>query len=252
MIVLAQISDLHFNGSARNAERVTRVMDYLNGLPQPVDALLVTGDIADHGLPAEYAEARKFFEASRHPVLLCPGNHDERKAYREGLLDEEPDCTPINEAHLIGGALFAMCDSSIPERADGLLADETLEWLEDLLSDTPDEVPVFVCFHHPPVEVHNDMIDGIRQFGEQRLAALARRYPQVVAFLCGHAHTAAASTFAGRPILVAPGVASTLLLPWESDSDISLDLPPALAFHVLDDAGRLTTHYRVVPEPDSL
>lgn len=249
MIVLAQISDLHFNGTARNSERVARVMDYLNGFPQPVDALLVTGDIADRGLVSEYTEARKFFEGVSSPVLLLPGNHDERKAYREALLDEEPDCAPINEAHLIGGVLFAMLDSSIPERADGLLADETLEWLEDLLSDTRDDVPVFVCFHHPPVEVHNDMIDGIRQFGEQRLAEIAARYPQVVAFLCGHAHTAGASTFAGRPLLIAPGVASTLLLPWESEQDISLELPPAFALHILDDSGRLTTHYRSLPMP---
>lgn len=248
MIVLAQISDLHLDGSPRNSERAARVMDYLNGLPQPVDALLVTGDIADHGQPAEYAEARKFFEASRYPVLICPGNHDERKAYREVLLDEEPDCAPINEAHEIGGALFAMCDSSIPERNDGLLADDTLEWLEELLTATPADKPIFVCFHHPPVELYNDFVDGIRQFGEQRLAELARRFPQIVAFLCGHAHTAAASTFADRPILVAPGVTSTLLLPWESDSDIDMEAPPALAFHIFDEATRrLTTHYRVLP-----
>ena len=57
----------------------------------------------------------------------------------------------------------------------------------------------------------------------------------------------AASTFAGLPLLVAPGVVSTLRLPWEGRGDIDEDLPPAVAFHVLDDHGRLTTHYRLVP-----
>ncbi|MET0492684.1 MAG: hypothetical protein ABW000_06080 [Actinoplanes sp.] len=38
-----------------------------------------------------------------------------------------------------------------------------------------------------------------------RLAALIAAHPQVAAVLTGHAHTAAASTFAERPLLVAPG-----------------------------------------------
>jgi hypothetical protein len=28
---------------------------------------------------------------------------------------------------------------------------------------------------------------------------------------------------------------------------VNLDTPPAIAFHVLGDDGRLTTHFRVVP-----
>jgi 3',5'-cyclic-AMP phosphodiesterase len=73
------------------------------------------------------------------------------------------------------------------------------------------------------------------------------RHPRVVAVLCGHAHTAAASTFAGRPLLVAPGVVSTLRLPWENADTMDRTMPPALAFHILDEAGRLTTHYRMLP-----
>ena len=67
-----------------------------------------------------------------------------------------------------------------------------------------------------------------------------------VAVLCGHAHTAAATTFAGRPCHVAPGVVSTLRLPAEHAGDLDYHLPPAVALHVLD-GDRLTTHYRVVP-----
>ena len=48
-VLLAQISDLHLDGSERATRRAGRVMDYLRALPHPVDAVLVTGDIADHG-----------------------------------------------------------------------------------------------------------------------------------------------------------------------------------------------------------
>jgi 3',5'-cyclic AMP phosphodiesterase CpdA len=246
MIVLAHVSDTHLDCSDRRAERATRVMSYLNDLPRPVDAIVVTGDIADHGLPAEYEEARKIL-SSPHRVLTCPGNHDVRRAYREVLLDVPGGDEPVNDSHRVAGAVIALCDSSIPGRADGLLADETIAWLDAVLADAPNDAPAFIGFHHPPAILHSPFIDAIRQHGADRLAGLVARHPQVVALLCGHAHTPAATTFAGRPLLVAPGVVSTLRLPWEHGEGLDYDLPPAIAFHILDDDRRLTTHYRVVP-----
>jgi len=245
VLVIAHVSDVHFDGSERNAERSRRVLEHIATLRQPVDVVLVTGDIADHGRAAEYEEAAKVLTAPA-PLLLCPGNHDIRGPYREVLLHQPNGDGPINAAHRVGGAVFAMCDSSIPGRDDGLLDDETFAWLEGVVADAGDD-PVLICFHHPPVLLHSPFLDSIRQRGEDRLADLIRRSPQVVGVLCGHAHTAAATTFAGKPLLVAPGVASTLRLPWETETVIDYSFPPAYAFHILDDERRLTTHYRVVP-----
>jgi Icc protein len=250
MIVFAHLSDTHLDGTPRSTGRTTAVMDYLNELPCDLDAVLVTGDIADHGLIAEYEQARTLL-GSRHRVLACPGNHDARTAFRQVLLGEPPGDGPVNQVHRTDAGVFALCDSSIPGRDDGHLADETLTWLETVLDGTPQDLPVFIAFHHPPVELHSPPLDAIRQFGEHRLAGLVERHPNVAALLCGHAHTPAATTFAGRPLLVASGVVSTLIMPWERPAgagDLVVDhrLPPALTFHVLDDDRRLTTYYRVV------
>jgi 3',5'-cyclic AMP phosphodiesterase CpdA len=144
------------------------------------------------------------------------------------------------------GATFALCDSSVPGEDGGLLTDETLAWLDDNLRDTPDDIPAFVCFHHPPVAIHQPYLDSMLLTEPDRLADVISRHPQVVAILCGHAHTAAASVFAGLPLLVAPGVVSTLVMPWEGDTIVDRTQPPGIAYHVLDDNRRLTTHYRVV------
>jgi 3',5'-cyclic-AMP phosphodiesterase len=245
MLVLAQVSDIHVDGGKVRNERASRVMRYLDALSTPVDAILLTGDIADHGLAEEYDEARKLL-ASTSPVLACPGNHDDRAAYRSAFLGVNASFSPINEVHRVGGVLVAMCDSTIPGEDGGYLDDETLAWLDDALREAGDYVPALVCFHHPPVILALPYVDGIRLAGEHRLAEVLGRHPNVVAVLCGHAHTAAASTFAGRPLLVAPGVVSTLTLPWEPRDTLDFSLPPAIAFHVLDDEARLTTHYRVV------
>jgi 3',5'-cyclic AMP phosphodiesterase CpdA len=244
MLLIAHLSDIHV-GRPRAVERTERVMRYLHGLRRAPDVVLVTGDLAQHGAETEYQQVRDAL-SSPLPVLLCPGNHDDRPAYRQVLLGEGAAGSPINSAHTVAGAVFAMCDSTIPGRNEGVLADETLDWLADLLGRTGPDVPVFVCFHHPPVVLHHELLDSIRQSGEDRLATLAARHPNLAAFLCGHGHTAAAAEFAGRPLRVAPGVVSTLWLEWETaDALEDTDAPPGVAFHVYDQ-GRLVTHYRVV------
>ncbi|MEV0385248.1 metallophosphoesterase [Nonomuraea sp. NPDC050643] len=247
MIVIAHLSDIHIGATPESVGRADAVMRYLDALPGDLDAVLVTGDIADHGLAEEYESAAKVL-TSRHPVLVGPGNHDVRGEFRRVLLGEEPAVGPVNQVLRTAGAVYAMCDSSIPGQPAGHLEDETLAWLEGVLGGT--ELPVFVAFHHPPVLLHS-LVDEIRLHRHERLEELIADHSNVRAVLVGHAHTAAATTFAGRPLLVGGGVVSTLKLPWEGGTTIGAcadyEWPPLIAFHVLDDGGRMTTHYRVVP-----
>ncbi|MFJ6385348.1 metallophosphoesterase [Kitasatospora sp. NPDC092039] len=252
MLTIAHLSDIHLgqdhrrDGGERARRRAEQVMAYLDALPGPLDAVLVTGDLADQGLAEEYRQVAEVLK-SQHPVLICPGNHDSRAPYREVLLGEAPAQGPVNRLHRLPGADVLMLDSSVPGQHDGLLDEETLDWLDTQLGEGRTELPALVAFHHPPVELHLPYVDPIRQFGEERLARVLREHPRVAALLCGHAHTAAATTFAGLPLLVAPGVVSTVTPPFESEHEIAFDHPPMLAFHVLDDDRRLTTHYRALP-----
>ncbi|MEW2316907.1 phosphodiesterase [Streptomyces bauhiniae] len=244
-LLLAQISDLHLDGSERATRRAERVMDHLRALPHPVDAVLVTGDIADHGEESEYEQAARIL-AAPFPVLTLPGNHDVRAAYRKALLGEAPDDAPVNRLYDISGTAVLMCDSSIPGRDEGRLDTATLDWLDTTLTALPRDTPALVAFHHPPVELHHPFLDSIMLEQPGHLATLLKAHPQVVAVLTGHAHTAAASTFADRPLIVAPAVTWTLRMPWEGNDLTDRDQPPGIAFHVLHADGRLTTHYRVV------
>ncbi|MEV4963178.1 MULTISPECIES: metallophosphoesterase [Streptomyces] len=244
-VLLAQISDLHLDGSERATRRAERVMDHLRALPRPVDAVLVTGDIADHGAEAEYEEAARIL-AAPFPVLPCPGNHDARPAYRRALLGEEPGTGPVNRMHHIAGVAILMCDSTVPGRDEGRLDEETLAWIDTTLAELPGGARSLIAFHQPPVELHHPLPDSCMLERPGDLAALLDAHPRVAAVLTGHAHTAAASAFAGRPLIVGPAVTWTLRMPWEGDHAADRDQPPGLAFHVLDDDGRLTTHYRVV------
>jgi 3',5'-cyclic AMP phosphodiesterase CpdA len=180
------------------------------------------------------------------PVLCCPGNHDERTAFGTVLLGRDGQRGPINQLHEVAGVALLLCDSTIPGQPMGELGAETLAWLDDALSRT-DGRPALVVLHHPPVSLGIPVLDTIKLRDADQLASVLGRHPQVAGVLCGHAHTAAASTFAGVGVRVAPGVKSTSRLPWEGTGEdtMAFDLPVALAFHSYAD-GVLTTHFRAL------
>ncbi|WP_189238779.1 metallophosphoesterase [Planomonospora parontospora] len=288
MLTLAHLSDTHIDDDPRSADRTRAVMRHLESLPGPLDAVLVTGDIADHGLAEEYGTARDLL-ASRFPTVVCPGNHDDRAAFRKVLLgadgDEESgdggdgrgsedgdgsedrgdergrgdgggsgdesgrgdESGPVNRVLRLDGLIVALCDSSVPGRPEGFLEDETIAWLDAVLTGSPD-TPALVGMHHPAAALGIPYVDGIGLRSPERLEEVLHRHPQVVAVLAGHAHTPASTVFAGLPLLVAPGVVSTALTPAETTARIPVDrdLPPQFALHVFD-GHRLTTHVRTVP-----
>ena len=113
---ILHLSDLHF-GTKQDADRWSgQLTDDLRGLLSQLepnqsphlDALIVSGDIANKSLPEEYEAAERFincllpeFGLQRHQMAIVPGNHDlnwklseqayeiqKLKAY-EGSLDEE-------------------------------------------------------------------------------------------------------------------------------------------------------------------
>jgi 3',5'-cyclic AMP phosphodiesterase CpdA len=182
------------------------------------------------------------------PRLLGTGNHDVREAFATELLGHEP-AERLDLVLETDAARFVMLDSLVSappgQRIDhGELAETSLAWLDEQLGS--DNRPAFVCLHHPPVEIGVSLMDPIMLREPERLAEVLRRHPHHVATLVGHAHTQAASTFAGRPLLIGGGVASTVPLDAEPLPLIWEAGPPTIAFHHLHDDGRLTSHWRAL------
>lgn len=244
--LVAHLSDTHFGGPADARGRAERVLDHVLSLDPAPDLLLVTGDIADHGSPEEYDEARAVLSRWPGRLALGTGNHDVRDAFARGLLDREAD-GPLDQAVDLSAVRFLLLDSLIPapegERVDpGELADGSLAWLDAELASSG--LPTFVCLHHPPVEIGVALMDPIRLREPERLEAVLRRHPHHVATLVGHAHTQGATLFAGRPLLIGGGVASTVTLDAEPLPRVWEAAAPSIAFHLLLDDGRLMTHWR--------
>ena len=89
-----------------------------------------------------------------------------------------------------------------------------------------------------------DWMDEIGLRDPERLEAVVARHPHVLATLVGHLHSAAASTFGLRPMLVGGGIASTVTVPGEGLPDLWYDIAPSYALHLVTDDLRLVTHWR--------
>jgi 3',5'-cyclic-AMP phosphodiesterase len=245
MFVIAHVSDTHFGNAVQDpGARAAVVLDHLLAMSPRPDVLVVTGDVADHGRPDEYAAARAWLRRWPGALAVCPGNHDVRAAYADGL-----GRTP-REVVDAGGFRFVMLDSLI-DAVDGVRVDEgrlaadQLDWLDRTLGAS--DAPAFVCLHHPPTTIGLELMDPIRLLDGDALAVVLDHHPHVVAVLVGHAHTMGATTFASRPLLIGGGVVSTVTSDAEAVDRLWYDAPPSLALHLVDDDLRVTSHWRALP-----
>src|SRR3954453_5341294 len=83
--LIVQLSDTHIRkpgdlaeGRVDTAAALARAVAGGNALPQPADAVIVTGDLVDSGKPAQYQHLRALLAPLAGPVYLLPGNHDDR------------------------------------------------------------------------------------------------------------------------------------------------------------------------------
>ncbi len=243
--VVAHLTDTHF-GVPGAGERARRVLRHLSSMTPPPDVLVVTGDVADHGLEEEYAEARAVLDAWAGAFAICPGNHDVRATYAEAFCAGGPTETVV----VHGGRRFVMLDSLL-DAVDGVrtdpghLGEASLTWLDERLAE--DDSPAFVCLHHPPVDLGLGLMDPIRLDDGPALAAVLDRHPQVVATLVGHAHTMGTTTFAGRPLLIGGGAVSTVTHDAEALPALWMEAPVSFALHLHGADGSLVTHWRALP-----
>jgi 3',5'-cyclic-AMP phosphodiesterase len=175
------------------------------------EAIVFTGDLADTGRPDAYARLRALVEpiATEYgsQVIWVMGNHDERGAFRTGLLDQEPVDGPIDRVFDVNGLRIIALDSTVPGQHYGEIDDEQLAWLaEELKTPAPDGT--LIALHHPPVPSPLGLIALVELRDQEKLAAVIEG-TDVRGVLGGHLHYSTHSTFAGVPVSVASATCYT-------------------------------------------
>ncbi|GAA1950576.1 metallophosphoesterase [Agromyces allii] len=218
--VIAHVSDTHLldggaplGGKADTVEALAQTASQLSRLGTALDAIVVTGDVADLGEPDAYTRVRAVLEpladAADAVLVWVMGNHDERDAFRVGLLDEAPaGDAPVNHVVDVGGVRVVSLDSTVPGYHHGSLDDATLEWLAAVLA-TPADHGTVLALHHAPIPTPIALMDVLELRGQDELAGVIRG-SDVRLILGGHLHYATNGTFAGIPVSVAGATAYTM------------------------------------------
>lgn len=246
--LLAQLSDLHIAADENGvdpASQLEGVIEAVRGLPNRVDAVLVSGDLTHDGGRPELELAKELLERLDAPLHVLPGNHDDRALLREvfdlpGVGDE-----PVDYSVDVGELRLIVFDSNVPGQDPGRYDADRLRWLDAELRAQPDR-PTLLAMHHPPLATAVREWDGINLEPGQRelLAEVVARHPQLRAIVGGHLHRIAASALAGCPVISVPSTYFQARPDFETEGVDFVPLP-GFAIHALLD-GELSSQVELV------
>ncbi|MEU4689108.1 metallophosphoesterase [Actinoplanes sp. NPDC023714] len=230
---ILRLSDTHLTREpGRDGEGVDtrgslrRILHDCRELPG-LDALVITGDIADDGSREAYADARAqisaFAAERRIPALFTTGNHDDRTAFAavlgSGHLTADGRDAPDSQLHspdgeraavtTVAGYRIVTLDSLIPGKGHGRISAAQLTWLRTVLADPAPNGSV-LAFHHPPVTVPGVAVQAALGLHDVPTLAEAIAGTDVRLLLCGHFHLQLFGMLTGVPVWVTPGVVTRI------------------------------------------
>jgi 3',5'-cyclic-AMP phosphodiesterase len=246
--LLIQLSDPHIGASWNGddpAGNLAAAIDGVLALRASPDAVLVTGDLADHAADEEYEQLRELLKRIDAPAYVLPGNHDDRDALHRHFGVPGAGGAPVQYAVDLGPLRLVVLDSTIPGEDGGSLDDGRLEWLDETLAAGRDTT--IVAMHHPPFLMGIPPWDAIalRPADREKLGDILARHEHVERVLVGHVHRAISTQLGGRPVMSVPSTYIQGLLDFGATELALSDDPPGFAVHALVD-GKLVSHVQPV------
>lgn len=251
-MIIAQITDAHMTrpgqllfGDYDPRRALARTLAALASRAPRPDVVLFTGDLAEAGLPEEYAELRRLLDVFDLPVAAIPGNHDRRSAFAAAFAGSRVRVGAGTFLHLVLDdwplRLIGLDTLAAEGASGGLLCDARLDWIAARLAEAPGR-DVVLFMHHPPFATGIGFMDRIACANGDRLADLVAAHGRVLRVLCGHVHRPAHMAFGGAIASICPGVAYQVPLDLGPEAAPRLlPQPPAYQLHVWTPAG-LVTH----------
>jgi Icc protein len=181
-VLIAQVSDTHLladpNVSLFGHNPAKNLKAVLNALP-PVDAMVLSGDIADDASVAAYRLVDALTAGRAACRCVIAGNHDDGEAMRSvfGVLDD------VRVVELSTRWSLVLLNSQWIGHEAGCISESVLERLDRDLNRV--ETHIVLCLHHPPLSPCPKLDCGLRD--RDRLLELLRD-SSVRVVLSGHVH----------------------------------------------------------------
>lgn len=252
-MLIAHLSDLHirpagvlYQGLVDSNTMCRQAIEHLNSLRPRPDVVIITGDLVDEGSPAEYEMAKTLLADIEQPLLMIPGNHDDRALFR-ATFAEGASAASEGPLHFVAAGLGPVriigLDITVPGEHHGDMDEAAQNWLEDVLAQEPDR-PTLIMLHQPPFLSGIPYIDTYACLNGHRLAQVVARYPAVERLVCGHIHRSMQLRFGGSVLCTAPSTTTAIALALdETAPEASYLEPPALLLHHWKPDTGLITHW---------
>ena len=252
--LLAQLSDPHVDDDDnRHALALSDAVRSVAALDPAPGAVLVSGDLTEHGSASEYRRVRELLTALTMPVHVLAGNHDDRAALRDSFpLPPALAGAPSDDYRYVarcGPLRLIGCDTTQPGRDDGEFGADRLAWLEARLTEDRD-TPAVVAMHHLPLLTGIPAMDAVGLPRSDRVAIdeLIAAFPHVGVVVTGHVHRAVVGTLGGCAVFACPSTHLQVALDLREPSRITLEpAPPGFGLHVAV-GGELASHVQPVGE----
>lgn len=163
----AAVSDIHMTDEKARADMLRFGLQDMQGFSSPLDMLICTGDLTDHGEPEEWAMLESAFSdySPAKNILLVQGNHDTWTGdddyelskelfyeYNEKIADREID--KVYYSTKVNGYTFIVLGSE-SDHTYATVSEEQVAWLEaEMEKASKDGLPIFVISHWPINETH--------------------------------------------------------------------------------------------------
>lgn len=208
----------------------------MNRLHTDAVALVLTGDIAYHGLEPGYQLAHEILSELRIPCHLLIGNHDNRETFKRTF-----NATPVDDGGFVQyvvdlamGSLVIL-DTAHHGHEDGEMCTARLSWLEARLKERVGN-PVFIFMHHPPFDIGIESVDAGKLAQGPELAKLLKNHGNVRHIFYGHVHRAVTGSWHGIPTTALPSTNHQVgLLLTPSTEMIGTHERPAYGVVLIDD-----------------
>ncbi len=207
----ATISDIHMTEETARRDMLRFGLEDMENSSSVLDALVLTGDLTDHGEEPEWEMLKDAFEpyTPAKNIIMAQGNHDTWTEddkydlartlfikYNKEIADREIE----NEYYStkVNGYTFIVLASET-DRTAAYMSDAQLQWLEEEMEKaSEDGLPIFVICHWPINESHGlpttwgddepEPDDG--GIGDQsaQVEKILKSYKNVF-FITGHIHS---------------------------------------------------------------
>ena len=214
-LLIAHISDIHVSGRAPDRSdahlaRLVQTVDHLCAMDRLPDALLVAGDLADHGSEEAYRLVKEQLQRCPFPAYVAVGNHDDRAAARAVFGGADGEF--MQYAVDVGDLRLIVIDTLEEGRHGGGFCEKRAAWLRGALREAG-EHPVMVLMHHMPIDTGLDwMTTALSEPWLARLDEALGEFEHIVALLAGHIHRPMAASHKEIPVITCPAVNARLVL----------------------------------------